>query len=127
MMKRLVVFLSLLLLYFTVPHTLEDFATGEPAQAGVPVVVLSLVLSTLIMLQAAGLYWIGQNKRRGLLIQAGVGLFWPVAAGAAQLPTILSGEPYRSGFISVLYVLGIIVVGVLLLISALLAWRQAQR
>ncbi len=126
-MKQLVVLFSLLLLYFTVPHTLEDFAVGEPAEAGVPVAVLSLVLATLIALQALGLYWIGQDKHRGYLVQAGVGLFWPVAAGAAQLPTILSGGTYRSGFISVLYVLGIIVVGVLLLISALLAWRQAIR
>ena len=33
-MQRVVI-LSLLLLFFTLPHTLEDFATGEPAQAGV--------------------------------------------------------------------------------------------
>ena len=38
-----VVVLSLLLLFFTIPHTLEDFATGEPAEAGVPAPLLSLV------------------------------------------------------------------------------------
>ncbi len=31
-----VVILSLLLFFFTVPHTLEDFALGEPARNGVP-------------------------------------------------------------------------------------------
>lgn len=126
-MKRVVVFLSILLFFFTVPHTLEDFAVGEPAEVGVPVALLSLVLSTLFALQALGLYWIGQGQRRGYLVQIGLGLFWPLAAGVAQLPTILGGGTYRSGFISVLYVLGIIVVGVSLLICALLAWRQAKR
>jgi hypothetical protein len=63
---------------------------------------------------------------RGYVIHAFLGLFWPVAAGAAQLPTILSGVPYRAGFISVFYVGGMIVVGVMLLISSILALRVSQ-
>ncbi len=116
-----VVVLSLLLLFFTIPHTLEDFATGEPAKAGIPAPLLSLVVSTIFFLQALGLYWLGQGRRRGLSIQVAIGLFWPIASGIAQLPTILSGMPYRSGTISVLYVGGIIVVGILLCISSIIA------
>ena len=125
-MVRRVVILSILLLFFSVPHTLEDFATGEPGNAGIPAPVLSLVVSTVLALQALGLYWLGQKQRRGFLVQAGVGLFWPVASGVAQLPTILSGVPYRSGFISVLYVGGIIVIGILLLIFSLAALLQTR-
>ena len=106
---RTVVILSILLLFFSVPHTLEDFATGEPGRAGIPAPVLSLVVATVLALQALGLYWLGQKQRQGFFVQAGVGLFWPVASGVAQLPTILSGVPYRSGFISILYVGGILV------------------
>jgi hypothetical protein len=123
---RRVVVLSILLLFFSVPHTLEDFATGEPGNAGVPAPVLSLVVSTVLALQALGLYWLGQKQRRGLFVQAGVGLFWPLASGVAQLPTILSGEPYRAGFISVFYVGGIIIIGVLLLVFSLAAWRSGR-
>lgn len=108
-MVRRVVILSILLLFFSVPHTLEDFATGEPGKAGIPAPVLSLVVATVLALQALGLYWLGQKQRRGFSVHVGVGLFWPVASGVAQLPTILSGVPYRSGFISVLYVGGILV------------------
>ena len=125
-MVRRVVILSILLLFFSVPHTLEDFATGEPGNAGIPAPVLSLVVSTVLALQALGLYWLGQKQRRGFLVQAGVGLFWPVASGVAQLPTILSGVPYRSGFISVLYVGGIIVIGISLLIFSLAALLQTR-
>ena len=123
---RTVVILSILLLFFSVPHTLEDFATGEPGKADIPAPVLSLVVATVLALQALGLYWLGQKQRRGFSVHVGVGLFWPVASGVAQLPTILSGVPYRSGFISVLYVGGILVIGVLLLVFSLAALLQTQ-
>ena len=123
---RTVVILSVLLLFFSVPHTLEDFATGEPAKAGVPAPVLSLVVSTVYAFQAVGLYWLGRNYRRGLFAQLAVGLFWPVASGVAQGPALLSGMPYRSGFISILYVVGILVIGLLLLVMSLLALKAGQ-
>ena len=123
---RTVVILSILLFFVSVPHTLEDFGTGEPAKAGIPAPVLSLVVSTVLALQAVGLYWLGQHQRRGLFAHLAVGLFWPVASGVAQGPAILSGAPYRSGFISVFYVGGILVIGVLLLVFSLLALRSAQ-
>jgi hypothetical protein len=116
-----VVLLSLLLLFFTVPHTLEDFATGQPAEAGVPAALLALVISIIFSLQGLGLFWLGQNRRRGLFVHVGIGLFWPIASGIAQLPTILSGTPYRSGAISILYVGGMIVVGILLCISSIIS------
>ena len=119
----LVVVLSLLLFFFVLPHTLEDFATGEPAKAGAPVFVLAFVIAGMFALQALGLFWIGRQMRRGYIIHAFLGLFWPIAAGSAQLPTILSGVPYRAGFISVFYVGGMIVIGISLLLSSILVLR----
>lgn len=119
-----VVTISILLVFFTLPHTLEDFAVGEPEKAGVPAPVLSLVISLVFAIQALGLYWLGGSKRRGLVAHAIVGFFWPVAAGVAQVPALLSGEPYRDGLISVLYVVGIIVVGAALAVTSVLALRN---
>jgi len=116
-----VVFLSLLLIFFIIPHTLEDFATGQPAKAGIPAPLLALVISIIFSLQALGLFWLGQKRRRGLFVQVGIGLFWPIASGIAQLPTILSETPYRSGVISIVYVGGMIVVGILLCISSIIS------
>ncbi|MFK7806040.1 MAG: hypothetical protein AB8G95_30705 [Anaerolineae bacterium] len=121
-----VVFLSLLLLFFTIPHTLEDFAGGEPAEAGIPAPVLAMVVSTVIFIQALGLYWLGQRRAWGLYAHIAIGLFWPIASGFAQLPTILSGEPYRAGFISVLYLVGMILIGILMLVSAIIALIGAR-
>ena len=120
------VILSLLLFFFTVPHTLEDFATGEPAKAGIPAPVISTVISGMFALQALALFWTGRRMHRSYIIHAFLGLFWPISAGVAQLPTILSGAPYRAGFVSVFYVGGMIVVGLLLFSVSILALRAGR-
>lgn len=121
-----IVLLSLILIFFTIPHTLEDFATGAPAEAGLPASLLSFVISVIFFLQAAGLYWLGQGQRKGLWVHLGLGLFWPLASGFAQLPTILGDAPYRDGFSSVLYVLGMIVIGILLAVASAMALRASK-
>ena len=121
-----VVLLSLLLFFFTIPHTLEDFATGEPGKAGIPAPIISYVIAAMFALQALALFWTGRRMRRSYIIHAFIGIFWPIAAGTAQLPTILSGVPYRAGFISVFYVGGMIVIGALLFLFSLLALRTGR-
>ena len=123
-----VVFFAWLLFFFNLPHTLEDFATGMPAKEGIPMPLLAMVISLLISLQALGLYWLGQKKRKGLFVQLGIGLFWPIASGLAQLSTIIAeGASYRSGLISIFYVVGLIVVGILLCISSIIALRYSTK
>ncbi len=119
--RQRILVLSLLLVFFAIPHTLEDFAGGEPAKAGVPAPALALVISTLVALQALGLYWLGRGQRRGSAVHVVVGAFWPIAAGMAQLPVILTMAPYRSGAISIAYVAGMIIAGALLCICAVLS------
>lgn len=118
-----VVILSLLLFFVAIPHTLEDFALGEPAKNGVPAPILALVVSGLLALQGLALFWSGRQDRRSYFIHAGLGILWPLAAGVAQVPVILTSSSYRSGFISVLYVAGMIVVGILLFLSSLQALK----
>jgi hypothetical protein len=122
-----VVILSLLLIFFALPHTLEDFATGEPAKAGAPVLILAYVIARIFALQGLGLFWIGRHMRRGHRIHVLLGLFWPLAAGSAQLPKILSqGMAYRAGFISIFYVGGMIVIGIVLFIVSILALKAGR-
>jgi len=59
-----VVFLSLLLFFFAIPHTLEDFAVGEPAKNGVSAPVLAFVVAGLFALQGLALFWAGRQDRR---------------------------------------------------------------
>ncbi len=125
--KRIVVVLSLLLMIMVLPHILEDFALGEPAKNGVPELLLQGVVAGLIAVQALGLYFLGGNHRYGYIIQMGVGLIWPLLAGTAQLPAILSTHPYRSGFISIFFVFGMIFMGVLLFFTSLRGLRVTPK
>lgn len=124
--STIVVILSLLLFFFALPHTLEDFATGEPAKAGVSVYVLAYVIAGMFALQALGLFWIARQMHRGYVIHAFLGMFWPISVGVTQLPVIFSGVPYRGGFISVFYVGGMLLIGISLFITSILALRVEQ-
>lgn len=119
--------LSIMLFFFTIPHSLEDFSLGEPAAAGIPVFTLAFVVAGLLAIQGLALFWIGQLKLRGFVINAVLGLLWPLIAGSAQLPVIFEPGPYRSGSISEFLVIGIIVVGLLLCYASIQAWRAKIR
>lgn len=119
--------LSLLLLFFSIPHSLEDFLVGEPTKAGAPPVPLAYGVAVLIALQGLALFWIGQRKVRGFVIHAILGLVWPLAAGTAQVPEILKPGPYRTGTISEFLVIGMIVVGLLLCFASIQGWRALKR
>lgn len=121
--KHIVVILSLLLMILTIPHVLEDFVLGEPAKNGVPELLLRGVVAGLITFQALGLYLLGGDHRPGYFIQLAVGLIWPLLAGIAQLPAILSFQPYRAGFSSIFFVIGMIVMGALLFLVSIKALR----
>lgn len=118
--------LSLLLIFFTVPHSLEDFSVGEPAKAGVSELPLAFGVAVLLALQGLALLWTGQGKSRGFVLHALLGLLWPLAAGVAQLPVILAPGVYRTGTMSAFFVIGIIVVGVLLFIASIRAWLTTR-
>jgi hypothetical protein len=121
--RNSVLVLSLLLMFVAIPHTLEDFALGEPAKQNIPSVVLAGVIAVFFILQGLGLFFLGKGERTGYFIHIGLGILWPLAAGSAQLPVILTTQPYRSGFISLFYVFGMIVLGLLLLLASILGLR----
>src|SRR5574340_437535 len=119
--------LSILLIFFFIPHSLEDFTLGEPAKVGIPMFTLAFLVAGLVAIQGLALYWTGQRKSNGYGIHAVLGLLWPVFAGSAQLPIILQPGTYRSGSISEFLIFGIIVVGLLLCFASIQAWRTMKR
>ena len=50
--KAVVAILSLLLMIMVIPHTLEDFALGEPAKNGIPILILQVVVALLVAVLA---------------------------------------------------------------------------
>ncbi|MDP3231500.1 MAG: hypothetical protein Q8S33_18655 [Myxococcales bacterium] len=121
-----VTLLSVALLFFSIPHVLEDFALGEPLKRGVPPAAIAFVVSVLLGAQGLGLHALGRRSVAGLGVHAGLGLLWAVAAGMAQLPELLESTAYRSGFISAAYVIGVIGVGLALSLVSLLALLRSR-
>lgn len=119
--RTAVTVLSVALLFFSVPHILEDFALGEPVKRGIAPPLIAFVVSFLLAIQAAALFWLGQRRPIGLWCHAVIGVVWPVAAGSAQLPELLAEGVYRSGAISAAYVIGVIVTGVTMAIVSVVA------
>ncbi|MEI6291915.1 MAG: hypothetical protein WCP19_15950 [Chloroflexota bacterium] len=117
--NKIVITLSFLLFFVIIPHSLEDFAVGEPGKHGAPLFLLAEIIAAIIALQAFGLLELGKGSRRGFWIHLVIGFFWPAAAISAQLPVIKSGAPYRSGLISVLYIFCMILIGLLIVAASL--------
>ncbi len=116
-----VTLLSVALLFFSIPHVLEDFALGEPLKRGVPPAAIAFVVSVLLAAQGLGLSALGRRSVAGLRVHAVLGLLWAVAAGVAQVPELLQATAYRSGVISVTYVIGVIAVGLALSVVSVIA------
>jgi hypothetical protein len=124
--SKRIVFSSFVLLFFTIPHTLEDFATGAPQEANIPASTLSTFISMIFFLQMLGVYLLALKKKHGVYIHIFLGLFWPVASGIAQLPAIFTVENYRDGFVSKLYVFGMIVIGLFMLFAAIMTLKSSK-
>lgn len=122
----LVALLSVGLLFFSVPHVLEDFSLGEPQKRGVPPFAIAFVVSVLLGAQGLGLYGLGRRSMAGLRIHVVVGALWAVAAGVAQVPEMLQPTAYRTGFVSAAYVIGAIGVGLALAVVSVVALRRAR-
>lgn len=121
-----VTLLSVALLFFSIPHVLEDFALGEPLKRGVPPAAIAFVVSVLLAAQGLGLHALGRRSIAGFRVHAGLGLLWAVAAGVAQVPELLQSTAYRSGVISAAYVIGVIAVGLALSVVSLLALLRSR-
>ncbi|GAC1401910.1 MAG: hypothetical protein NVS4B12_13140 [Ktedonobacteraceae bacterium] len=114
-----VIWLSLLLLWVSIAHSLEDFVYGIPARFGLSVVTAALVLGAGYVVQATGILLASKNQRSGYMLTLTTGAGWTIAAAADHLKEILTVWPYREGVISKVLEVGIMLVGAALAIASL--------
>jgi len=110
---------SLAGLPFIVPHVVEDFAEGLAQRVGLATDAGAFLLGGYLALQGWGLVLVGQGRRVGWVITFWVSLVWTLGAVVDHGPVVVAGG-FRSGAVSVLWVVGLVLTQSL---AAALAWR----
>jgi hypothetical protein len=105
------VFAFLALTFVAIPHLIDDFLFGVPAEfglsnqttqilAGIFVVVLVIIYGELV-----------QFRKRGVLGAMFMGIFLALAGFLKHIPLILKPGPYWSGWFSEALIIGLIISG----------------
>jgi hypothetical protein len=99
---------SLASLPFILAHTAEDFGAGITQRLGLSPGVGAFLLGGYLACQCLGLVLIACGRTAGFRLTAGIGLLWLAGAGVEHGRALLSGH-FRTGAVSVLWVLGLMV------------------
>lgn len=102
-----IIALSLLSLPFILPHVIEDFAEEITRRVGLSTASGAFLLGGYLALQSLGLIWVALGRRAGYVLTFWVGLIWAAGAILDHGASLLAGG-FRSGALSVLWVLGLI-------------------
>lgn len=118
-----ILLLSVLLIVFTLPHSIEDVLHGEPARFGMGTASYAFGLALLYAFQGLCLYWVGAGHRYGLIGHILLGFGWGISAIFVHFPEALAPGMYRSGPISVGLLIGMALIGVALGITSAIDLR----
>jgi len=118
-----VIGMGLVLVAFSAPHLIDDFLYDIPAEFGLTNQETQ-VLAGIFHTQLVFLFVLAARERKagywGLLFW---GVFLTLAGILKHLPEILKPEPYWSGPFSETLIIGMMVAGILLALTSVLALR----
>lgn len=114
---------GLALLFFAVPHLIDDFLFDIPAEFGLTNVQAQILSGIFIVGFAGILIKASQGASAGYLGCASMGGFLALAGILKHLPGMLAPGPYWSGFFSELLIVGLVFSGIGLMGVSILAWR----
>jgi hypothetical protein len=112
--NRIVLAAALLLIFFSIPHLIDDFLFGVPEEFGLGqpfALILAGVFAVILVLSVVG---VALCKRAGYVASLVMGIFLSLAGLLKHLPGMIKPGPYWSGWLSELLILGVIVSGLLL-------------
>ncbi len=104
----LVIGVSLLSLPFVLPHVVEDFAEEITHRVGLSTASAAFLLGGYLALQSLGLVLVALRRRAGFVLTFWIGLIWVSGAVLDHGPAVWRGG-FRSGTLSVLWVVGLVV------------------
>lgn len=116
--------MAALLVGISVAHVLEDFVHGVPARFGLETAPAAVLVGLAYAFHVAVIALAARDLVLGYVGNLLVGVFWFVAAVADHLGEVLFVEPYRAGFISKAFEVGLMLTALVLAIVSFIAWRS---
>lgn len=124
--RRQVVRAGVVLMFFAVPHLIDDFLFDIPAEFGLTNMPSQILGGIFIV----GFVWILLKASHGsptaYLASACLGGFLALAGILKHIPRMLPPGPYWSGFFSEFLIVGLILSGIVLAGISFLAWWESK-
>ncbi|MDY7076327.1 MAG: hypothetical protein SXV54_05310 [Chloroflexota bacterium] len=125
--SNLVIGVGLALVFFSASHLIDDFLYGIPEEFGLTN-QQTQVLAGLFHVQLIVFFVLAARERKaGYYGTLFWGIFLALAGILKHLPQILKPEPYWSGPFSEALIIGMIIVGIALAITSILALRNSAQ
>lgn len=121
---RWVIASYLVLAFFAVPHLIDDFLFGIPAEFGLSIQLTQVLSGIFIVIYLGILIPLVQGKKAGLYGAMGMGGFLALAGILKHIPRILQPGPYWSGWFSEALIVGLILSGAAVILTGLFAPRS---
>ncbi len=109
---RPMIIFYLLLAFFAIPHLIDDFLFGIPAEFGISVRLAQFLGGVFIVLYLGILIPMARGKRSGVIGGIGMGIFLALAGILKHIPLMLQPGPYWSGWFSEGLIIGLILCGI---------------
>jgi hypothetical protein len=118
------IFFYLALAFFAVPHLIDDFLFGIPAEFGLSVHLSQVLAGVFIVIYLVILIFLARGKKVGLYSAISMGGFLALAGILKHIPLIFQPGPYWSGWFSEFLIFGLILSGLAVVLSSLFVlWK----
>ena len=114
----------LILAFFAVPHLIDDFLFGVPAEFGLSIHLAQVLGGIFIVIYLGIMIPLAQGKKGGLYSAMAMGGFLALAGILKHLPRILQPGPYWSGWFSEVLIFGLILSGLAVILLGLFLLKE---
>lgn len=115
--------LGIAMSFFAIPHLIDDFLFGIPAEFGLTNQVAQVLGGVFTVVLVLVLVMAGREEKIGYYGAAFLGAFLALAGILKHIPRILLPGPYWGGWFSEFLIYGLIISGLALLFVSVLAVR----
>jgi hypothetical protein len=123
---KLVLGSGIMLSFFAIPHLIDDFLFGIPAEFGLSNQLAQILGGVFTVALLLVLMMVSRNQRAGYYGAAFLGAFLALAGTLKHIPRMILPGPYWSGWFSEMLIYGLILSGLTLFCLSILTIRYSS-